>query len=356
MTRAASSFPLFGHGRLAGFLLLYGLFILTGSLYPFSGWMAPEGSPFHFLVAPWPRYITRTDLATNLLSYAPLGYALALACSRPGHRLGGLLWAVLAAALLSFLCEALQQMLPQRIASNLDLLVNTLGALAGALLAIHHQRWRRALLALGRWRRHWFRPGTLANLGLGLLLLGLVAQFVLVPMAGIGWLNLYLHPLDSPQSLTGLNPAWFFALLAELLTLGAFTACLLRPGRYVGGLALLSVVVFFSKLLAATVLLKLSVVGGVFSLETLAAFLLALWLLLLPAVSRHRVQVAAAGMVLLVLLRALLAEDFLPRASVLNIVGLAKHLGAWWPVLGLAWLGITLTRRSSMPIVGSASR
>ena len=80
-----------------------------------------------------------------------------------------------------------------------------------------------------------------------------------------------------------------------------------------------------------------------------AAFILALWLLLLPAVSRHRAGVAMAGMALLILGRLLLAEDFLPRASFLNIVGLAKHLGAIWPVLGLGWLVMALTRRSASP-------
>lgn len=336
-----------GHGPLQAFLLVYGLLILTGSLYPFSGWEAQTGSLFSFLNAPWPRYFTRTDLATNLLSYAPLGYGFALWFSLPGHRLRGVILGVLAGSLLSFTCESLQQLLPSRIASNLDLLVNVLGVLLGALLAIHHSRWLRAFSAMKRWRGNWFRPGPATNLGLGLLALWLLAQFALVPISGIGWLQLHLRPLDNPPTdLSGINTAWLLALFVEMVALGAFTGTLLRPGRYVGGLTLLFFAAFFSKLLVATALLKLSVVGGILSLETLAAFILALWLLLLPDVSRDRVGVAMVGMAVLVLLRLILAEDFMPRASFLNIVGLAKHLGALWPVAGLGWLVVALTRRS----------
>jgi VanZ family protein len=346
MRRASSRLLQPNHDRPVGFLLFYGLFILAGSLYPFSGWEGLEGSPFHFLTDPWPRYITRTDLATNLLSYTPLGYAFARWFSLPGHRLRGVLPGVMAGALLSFACEALQQLLPNRIASNLDLLVNTLGVLLGALLAIHHSRWLRAFRALRRWRDRWFQQGMATNLGLALLALWLIAQFALVPISGIGWLHLHLRPLDlPPESLAGINTAWLLALFGEMATVGAFLGCLLRPGRYVGGLALLFSVAFLAKLLVATILLKLSVAGGVLSLETLTALVLALWLLLLPDISRHRASVALAGMVLLILARLLLAEDFLPGASFLNIVGLAKHLGAWWPVLGLGWLVAVLTRR-----------
>lgn len=332
--------------RLPIFLLLYGILILAGSLYPFSGWQSMPGPPFAFLTAPWPRYFTRTDLATNLLSYAPLGYTFALWFSLPGHRLRGVILGVMAGSLLSFTCEALQQLLPSRIASNLDLVVNMLGVLLGALLAIHHRRWLRALRALQRWRARWFHPGLATNLGLALLALWLLAQFALVPTSGIGWLQLHLRPLDRPPAgLAGINTAWLLALFMEMVAVGAFTGCLLRPGRYVGGLTLLFFVAFFAKLLVATVLLKFSVAGGVLSLETLTAFILALWLLLLPAVSRGRRTVALAGMVVLILARATLTEDFLPRTSFLNIVGLAKHLGALWPLAGLGWLMVALLRR-----------
>lgn len=326
--------------RLRAFLLFYGLLILLGSLYPFSRWAVPDFSPLQFLTAPWPRYITRTDLATNLLSYLPVGYAFALWFSLPGHRSRGVVLGVMAGALLSFACESLQQLLPGRIASNLDLLVNTLGALLGALLAVHHSRWLRAGAAMRRWRQRWFRAGLQTNLGLALLLAWLLGQFTLVPMPGLGWLHLHLRPLDMPpEGIDGLNVAWFATLFLELLAVGAFTACLLRPGRYVAALVLVVAGALLGKLLVATILLKLSVIGGILSLETLAAFILAFWLLLLPSVSRQRWRFAFAVIGLVLLTRLLLAPDFLPRASALNVVGLAKYLSAFWPPLALGWLG-----------------
>jgi VanZ family protein len=321
------------------FIALYALFLVIGSLYPFTGWAPLTDWSASFLTAPWPRYITRTDLATNLLVYVPLGYALARWYSQPGHGARSVIAGALTGLALSLLLESGQQLLPGRIASNLDMLVNGLGALTGALLAIHHGRWLRAGRAMRHWRERWFQSSSFSSLGLLLLALWLIAQFSLVPIAGIGWLQLHLRPLDlPPESLAGINITWLLALFAEMAAVGAFTGCLLRPGRYVGGLALLFFAAFLVKLLTATVLLKLTVVGGVLSLETLAAFILALWLLLLPAVSRHRGAVALAGMTLLILTRLLLARDFLPSASFLNIVGLAKHLGALWPLLGMTWL------------------
>jgi VanZ family protein len=287
--------------RLRLFLLLYGAFLAIGSLHPFSGWTSLDGWSLDFLSAPWPRYITRTDLATNLLVYGPLGYVLALVFSAPGRRGRGVALGALAAALVSLALESLQQLLPGRIASNLDVLVNCLGGLTGALLALHHSRWLRAGQAAGRWRGRWFSPGRATNLGLAVLVLWFLSQFSLLPTPGIGWLHLHLRPLDKASaSLHALNTAWLLALFLEIAVVGAFTACLLRPGRYVGGMTLLLVSAFITKLLAATILIRPSALGGVFSLETLAGFLLAFWLLLLPTVSSHRRLAATLGLALLV--------------------------------------------------------
>ena len=325
--------------RLKRFLLLYCAFLAVASLLPMSGLAPLSNWSTAFLSAPWPRYITRTDLATNLLVYLPLGYALALWFARPGRRATGMALGALGGLALSFVLESGQQLVPGRIASNLDMLVNGLGALSGALLALHHGRWLRALTAAERWRADWFRADRGATLGLALLGLWFATQFSLLPLPGIGWLHLHLRPFDRlPDSLEGLNLPWLLAQFLEIATVGAFVACLVRPGRYVGAMALLLFSAFFTKLLAATILLRLTVVGGVLSLETLAAFLLAFWLLLLPAASRHR-RVLALGCLLLTLLtRLILARTPLPTVSALNITGLARHLGALWPALTLTWL------------------
>lgn len=231
-------------------------------------------------------------------------------------------------------------MLVDRIASNIDATLNALGSLLGALLTLHHHRWRRAGRRLQRWRRNWFAPTAWANVALVLLGLWALAQFALVPVPGAGWLSLHLRPLDSlPSDARPFNPLWFAAVLLEMTALGAFMASWLRPGRYVTAMLLLFVLAFAMKLLTATLLLRLNAVGGVLSLETLGAFLLAFWILLLPRVSRHRRRIAMLLLLGILGLRGLYADYLLwPRVSVFNIVGLAKLTASLWPYLGLALL------------------
>ncbi len=131
--------------------------VVYASLYPFQGWRHPGAPPWDFLWAPWPKYWTTFDVASNLLGYAALGFGLALAWLRSGASAWSWWLSWLLSALLSLLVESLQSYLPMRVASRLDLVVNILGALLGASLA-----WGMAWLgALRRWsevREHWFIP------------------------------------------------------------------------------------------------------------------------------------------------------------------------------------------------------
>jgi len=109
--------------------------IVYGSLTPWSGWRDAGVSAFSYLTAPWPRHLTYFDAVANVLAYVPLGglSVLALYPRLRGSR------AVLAAAalgvVLSTAMEALQTFLPARVASNVDLLTNGIGAALGACLA-----------------------------------------------------------------------------------------------------------------------------------------------------------------------------------------------------------------------------
>jgi VanZ family protein len=333
------------------FLAIYAAWIALGSLYPFSGWEEMAAWSPAFLSAPLPKYITRTDVATNLLLYLPIGYALSLVLSRPHRRNLAIVAATALGVLFSLTLESLQQLLPGRIASNLDIFLNALGTLIGALLSLHHGRWQRGLRRLGRWRNDWFQADRLASLGLWLLILWGISQLALLPFPGTGWLELHLRPVDTPPArFDQINPAWLFAVFFEITAVSAFMTCLLRPGRYASALLLLFLAGFMLKLLAATLLLKLRVVGGVLSLETLLGFILALWLLLLPTVSRQRQNVAISLLAGIAGLRLLLVEASVwPDKSLLNIVGLASHIAALWPWLGLILL---FARRWSQGRVG----
>jgi len=109
--------------------------IVYASLYPFTDWRDQGISPFRFLTAPLPQYWTGFDVGANLLGYAPLGFLLALSALRSRRVSWAVTVAVLACGLLSLAMETLQSYLPVRIPSNVDLLLNTLGAWLGACFA-----------------------------------------------------------------------------------------------------------------------------------------------------------------------------------------------------------------------------
>lgn len=109
--------------------------VVYASLHPLSGWRATGISPLAFLDGGWPRYWTAFDLLANVAVYLPLGFFLTLALKGLPGRFSALAFAVLLAAGVSFGMESLQNWLPSRVPSNVDLACNTLGGLLGALLA-----------------------------------------------------------------------------------------------------------------------------------------------------------------------------------------------------------------------------
>ena len=143
--------------------------IVYASLYPFTGWRIPGVRLLAFLTLPWPPYWTWFDLVANLLGYLPLGALVFGSRVRSGWRAGPSAGMALLVALgLSFAMELLQNFLPRRVSSNVDLALNGVGAGLGiALAAMLHRTG-----AVDRWqsvRDRWF-IGSSAG-GLSLLLL-----------------------------------------------------------------------------------------------------------------------------------------------------------------------------------------
>jgi hypothetical protein len=62
--------------------LVYVLLVVYASLYPFEGWRIVGVSPFAYLSAPWPRYVTAFDVVVNLLGYVPYGFLASPRCVR----------------------------------------------------------------------------------------------------------------------------------------------------------------------------------------------------------------------------------------------------------------------------------
>ena len=140
--------------------------IVYASLYPFSDWRIPGVGVLAFLTLPWSRYWTWFDLLANLIGYMPLGALVFGALVRSGWRSRRAAAVAMAAALgLSFGMETLQNFLPQRVSSNVDLALNVTGAGLGVALAwlIHR------VGAIDRWqsvRDRWFIARSAGGLSL----------------------------------------------------------------------------------------------------------------------------------------------------------------------------------------------
>ena len=217
--------------------LIYTALIVFASLFPFDGWRAQGIDPLVFLLAPLPPpYWTGFDVTTNVVGYAPLGFLLVLAMLRSGWTRGVVPLATLAGVLLSLAMEFLQIYLPRRVPSNLDLLLNAAGALAGALSAALLER----LGAIDRWsdfRGRWF----VADASGAIVLLALWPVALLFPAAVPFGLGQVLERLEAALTeLLADTPflAWLpvreaaldpLSPPAELLcvTLGLLAPCLL---------------------------------------------------------------------------------------------------------------------------------
>jgi VanZ family protein len=150
-------------------LAVYTVLILYGSLYPFSGWRSLGIGPFAYLTDPLPQYLTAFDVITNVLGYMPFG-ALAVLALYPRWRgaiAAGI--AFLGGALLSGTMEAIQTYLPTRVASNLDLTANALGALLGAALVAPAASMLLDRGLLRRTRFLWFERDAAYMIGLSAL-------------------------------------------------------------------------------------------------------------------------------------------------------------------------------------------
>jgi VanZ family protein len=150
--------------------------VVYASLHPFAGWADTGVGLFEFLAAPWPRYYTNLDLLFNGLAYLPLGLLL-MAALLPRLKPGSaVVVATMAGVLLSLTMEVLQHFLPSRVPSNVDLGLNGLGSLAGALLGVRFGRAFADHGALARWRARRIIGGHLGDAGLVLMLAWLLTQ------------------------------------------------------------------------------------------------------------------------------------------------------------------------------------
>jgi len=134
--------------RTAAWLLAVIAFLIVyGSLYPFRFATVGNSAGFELLKGlPFAR-TTRSDIAANVLLYLPLGASIAWLLAA---RLGGMLAviaATVAGAVLALAIEWLQLYETRRVASLADVTYNTIGAAAGAFVALAIASTHRGLRA-----------------------------------------------------------------------------------------------------------------------------------------------------------------------------------------------------------------
>lgn len=337
---------------------VYAMLTVYATLYPMEGWRDPGLSPFAYLAAPWPRYITRFDIVVNVLGYLPYGF-LAVAALHPRVRgIPAFAVATASALALALLLEALQTYLPARFASNVDALCNLAGAAAGAALGL---RYAPRLLVEGpvSWVRHGaFLPGN--DIDAGLVLIGLWLFLQLHPgtlLFGAGDLREFLgareargHGAEVFIAIEAFTAAANFTAVALLLS------ALAAPGAPVrGALAALLGAAIAVKAAAFAVLMRAENVfawltpGAQIGLA--AGAVLALLAVALPRFAR----LPAAAM--LIMAATVLVNLAPPNPYVdaslrvwqyghfLNFNGLTRLLSAVWPFAALGYLMVLAARR-----------
>jgi VanZ family protein len=337
---------------LARYLLLaYVLLIIYASLHPFSGWRDQGAGSFAFLTTSLPRYITLFDLLTNFAAYMPLGFFALLAL----HPLLRGFFAVVAAGLagcaLSLALEALQTYLPSRIPANLDLLTNSLGAFAGAGLAL---RWGAGLLRGGRiyaLRHRLFLSGARYDFGLVLLALWLFTQ--LNPetlLFGNGDLRELLEHPPTP-----LHPAEVFIQIeaavaaCNMVAVGLFASSLAQSNQPLRRLLLLPLAAALGlKTVAVGVLLKAQNVFAWLTPGALLGLAGGTLVLMLALALPRAARLALAGLLLMaatVLVNMAPENPYFtdaltqwPHGYFLNFNGVTHLVSLAWPFAALFYL------------------
>lgn len=327
------------------------LIILLTSFYPYTGWRYNGSELFAFFTYPLPHYYTVFDNAINFVAYVPLGFFLTRMLRRRWY---AWLMAVLGCMLISAEVEFIQQFLPGRIASNLDILSNTSGAALGGLMAKlqSSRRWQRMWLV---WRHAALSPGSAAEWGLVWLALWFVSQFdPTQPFLGV-----VVAPRGLPQPFVSPieNAAFFLSMLEgcgmmlNLLGVSFFVSLLARHTAQVPrAITLTLLTAFFAKMAFAGMLLKPTQFFAWLNLNILIGGMAGLLLLILFWRLNRRLR-ALSGMIALLAAQMVswiwpLTPQFSATLPLFrwhyghleHFSGLANIIGDIWPIGALIWL------------------
>lgn len=355
-------------------LVIYVLLIMYGSLYPLRGWQPPEQSLWSLLTGPWPRYISRSDILVNVVVYIPVGALLTWLLRDRLPLLLAIFLAALGSIALSIGMEYLQTYLPSRVASKLDVWVNGVGGLLGAITAWLISKFTRPGGKLFTLRHSWFLSGRLVDVGLAALALWAAFQ------AGALFLSIdfgnmrHALPLvwESVKRANDFNFMKSLAYTLDITAFGLLTTLIARPhpARWMAP-GLMAFVIF----VALITLLKVLFMAAPFALEILIGPAAGITLLLLLR-RRNRIMLAyAAAASLLVsffglevasgtgigngMEKPLYPMNWIPfRGQMNSFTGILDILAGIKPFLALGCIASVVTRsyfRTQMVLFGSLS-
>lgn len=205
-----------------------GLFIIiiAASLTPFSGWRWPAVSILEFIAYPLPYYVSFVDNLLNILIYVP--YAAVLSRLVRSVKWAWI-WVLLVVIFTSFFVEVVQNFLPNRVASNLDILCNVTGGLLG-LIFYHLNILKYPVRWMRRYQMAHFVENTSADYAVILILMWFFSQVnPVLPWFGlvflpIGEMPLLVKSIQNPVVYVSVLEALgaFFNLLSILLFLMCF--------------------------------------------------------------------------------------------------------------------------------------
>jgi VanZ family protein len=356
-------------------LLAYLLLIVYASWYPFSGWRNSGLSPFAFLVMRMPRWWTGFDVMVNVVGYMPFGVLLVLALHPAVRGMWAVVVAAIAGLIVSGTMEVVQNYLPTRVPSNLDLLTNAGGCLAGALLGAWFAPMLLDRSRLYLLRQRWFASH--ASQGLVLVALWPLAQVYpqnylfgngqVLPLLS-EWLSEWLDTdIDLVAMLRGDVPMGVeqYWLSETIITACGMTGaaltllCLTRSSAPRLALMLALVVVgLVVKTLASSLFFAPSNAFAWVTPGAEGGFLIGLIMLaglaFAPQVAQRRLAVVTLVLSLIVV-NTIPANPYFvstlqawQQGKFLNFNGAAQFLGMAWPVVAL-WFLLLPSHRLNRP-------
>lgn len=326
--------------------LSYLLALVYGSLYPWQNWQLSEQELSMFAASLWPRYITETDVLTNVLLYIPFGLFASILLLRKLPVGLSLLVAMLSGILLSLSLEITQMFLPARISSLLDAALNSSGVVIGCFLALLTSRETTLGQACIQIRYTLFWPGRLYDVGLSVLVLWMLSQLIpLFPSVSKSNLEQALgiirFTVSNPDALNITVIAGFTLAIAGL---GFLFQTVIKENT--------NSLIMFSLFTLIVLLLQIPVISRALTLESIIGLIIGLLVYgaLMRREQKQLVLYASCCIVSYVVLDRVLHSpgphpsdsiNWIPFKSQMHtLTGFAEISNLMWPYIALAYLSM----------------